>query len=175
MTQFLKYLAALIIFALIGGGIYAYKHQLSASPGQTTVTIYIPKDPAAYEKKALNDQEGNHEQGLSTLTSADFIAQKVLATTSATYSIEQASADAAAATVRSQAIIKSIYFSIQGDTAYVVLNIDVDGWAGVSYSQSKVRPIITQTLLQFPNIKHVIFGAETKELLQQAADEYYKK
>ena len=41
--------------------------------------------------------------------------------------------------------------------AYVLLDIDLDGWAGVSYTILKIHPLIEKTLRQFPQIDTVIF------------------
>jgi hypothetical protein len=49
------------------------------------------------------------------------------------------------------------YFKVVGDTAYVLLNIDLDGWAGVSFAIARAHPIVEKTLLTFPEIKKVVF------------------
>jgi hypothetical protein len=50
-----------------------------------------------------------------------------------------------------------VYFKLKNKIAYVLLDIDVDGWAGVSNSIFKIHPLIEQTLLQFSQIHKVIF------------------
>jgi|GEM_PF-2880478 len=49
------------------------------------------------------------------------------------------------------------YLKIKDSTAYTLLNIDIDGWAGVSVAIAIAHPIVEKTLLQFPNIKKVVF------------------
>ncbi|OGH88518.1 MAG: hypothetical protein A3J93_04620 [Candidatus Magasanikbacteria bacterium RIFOXYC2_FULL_42_28] len=50
------------------------------------------------------------------------------------------------------------YLKIQDTTAYVLLDIDLDGWAGVSVSIAIIHPLVEKTLLQFPEINRVEFG-----------------
>lgn len=49
-------------------------------------------------------------------------------------------------------------FTLVNGTAYVSLNYDQDGWAGVSIYDGQVSPIIEKTLLQFPSVKRVVRG-----------------
>ncbi|MEO5646530.1 MAG: hypothetical protein ABIO57_02040 [Candidatus Paceibacterota bacterium] len=136
------------------------KTPVSQTSGQQVqTTIYIPKNETAYNQMVDNGEAGT-KPDTTSLTAADFKTQQVAVTTTSSYGIEQASADAAAATVQSQTVIKTIGFKVVGSTAYVVLNINVDGWAGVSYSIDAVTPIIKQTLLQFPGIKNVEIGTD---------------
>gem|GEM_PF-2068778 len=53
---------------------------------------------------------------------------------------------------------KVAYLKIVDGTAYVLLAMDIDGWAGVSSAITKVHPVVEQTLLQFPQIKVVKFS-----------------
>lgn len=50
-----------------------------------------------------------------------------------------------------------IHFKIHQDTAYIVFDIDVDGWPGSSVAIAKLRPLVEKTLLEFPGIDNVIF------------------
>jgi outer membrane murein-binding lipoprotein Lpp len=50
------------------------------------------------------------------------------------------------------------YLKIQNNTAYAELDIDLDGWAGVSYSIAVIHPLVEKTLLQFSGINNVVFG-----------------
>lgn len=52
---------------------------------------------------------------------------------------------------------KVVYFKVVGKTAYVLLEMDVNGWAGVSFAIAKVHPLVEQTLLQMPDITAVKF------------------
>ncbi len=55
----------------------------------------------------------------------------------------------------SEAVIP--YFKQRADTLYILLNADVDGWAGVSYFLARVHPLIERALLQFPDVRHVVW------------------
>lgn len=50
------------------------------------------------------------------------------------------------------------HLTVRGDTAYVVLTIDEDGWAGVSFAINKIHPLVERTLLLNPAIQKVVFG-----------------
>ena len=50
-----------------------------------------------------------------------------------------------------------VYFKQVADTVYILINADVDGWAGVSYFLAKVRPIIEKTLYQFYDVHKVVW------------------
>jgi len=50
------------------------------------------------------------------------------------------------------------HFTVQNGTAYIVFNIDEDGWTGVSFALNKVHPIVERTLLLYPDITKVVFG-----------------
>lgn len=50
------------------------------------------------------------------------------------------------------------YFKIVGDKAYILLDMDVDGWAGVSYAIEAVHPLVEAKLLEYPEIRQVFFS-----------------
>lgn len=54
------------------------------------------------------------------------------------------------------------HFTVVGNTAYILTNIDENGWAGVSFAQNKVRPMIEKTLLLNQSITKVVFGLPPK-------------
>ena len=54
------------------------------------------------------------------------------------------------------------HFTVVGDTAYVLLNIDEDGWAGVSFAINKIHPLVERTILLDPSITKVVFGLPPK-------------
>jgi len=49
------------------------------------------------------------------------------------------------------------YLKLKDKIAYVLLDIDIDGWAGVSYSIALIHPLVEKTLLRFRKINKVIF------------------
>ncbi len=125
-----------------------------ASP-QTRITILVPKDTDAYEK-AMTAYVSDGGQDPSK--NWPFV-QKILDIPYAD-NVMRASAEAAAEQLiphggPAQASIA--YFKVEGATAYVLLNIDLDGWAGVSFSLAKIHPLVEKTLLQFSQIKQVSF------------------
>ena len=50
------------------------------------------------------------------------------------------------------------HFKVVGSTAYVLLNIDKDGWAGVSFAVNKIHPLVERTILLNTDITKVVFG-----------------
>ena len=50
------------------------------------------------------------------------------------------------------------HFKVVGKTAYVLLNIDEDGWAGVSFVLHKIHPLVERTILLDTSITKVVFG-----------------
>ncbi|BAJ03717.1 hypothetical protein [Shewanella violacea] len=50
------------------------------------------------------------------------------------------------------------YYELKDGTAYVVFEMDEDGWAGVSVTIGKIRPLVELNLLQYPEIDKVKFG-----------------
>jgi|GEM_PF-4273278 len=57
-----------------------------------------------------------------------------------------------------------IHFKIHQDTAYIVFDIDVDGWSGSSVAIAKLRPLVEKTLLEFPGIDRVIFDYTPEDI-----------
>lgn len=50
------------------------------------------------------------------------------------------------------------YYELKDSTAYVMLEMDEDGWAGVSVIIGQIRPLVELNLLQYPEIDKVKFG-----------------
>ena len=121
----------------------------------TSVTIVVPEDLSIY------DTEMNKfifDGGSNPLESLPFVKKVVSVAT--TTNVVKASAGASASYIRTQGgetASKVEYFRIVDDTAYVVLGMQLNGWAGVSVSFEKIKPLVEKTLLQFPEIKNVKF------------------
>lgn len=115
------------------------------------VTVFIPANPQAYGDMITGVQDFRRAAAMP------FIKKQVVVP----YSRDslRASADAAASAAGSTQMGPTtiVYLKIKKGTAYVLLNIDCDGWAGVSYSQAWCHPIVEKTLLQFRNIKRVVW------------------
>src|SRR5439155_13948084 len=71
----------------------------------------------------------------------------------------RASADAAAREVGPTQMGPAtvVYWKIEDGTAFVLLNVDTDGWAGVSFTRAYSHGFVEKTLLQFKNIKRVVW------------------
>jgi hypothetical protein len=121
----------------------------------TSVTIVVPEDLSVY------DTEMNKfifDGGANPLESLSFVKKVVSVAT--TTDVIKASAGASASYIKTQGgemASKIEYFKIVDGTAYVVLGMQLNGWAGVSISFEKIKPLVEKTLLQFPEIKNVKF------------------
>lgn len=60
------------------------------------------------------------------------------------------------------------HFKVVQGTAYILLNIDEDGWAGVSFAINKIHPLVERTILLDTSITKVVFGLP-KELKAENA------
>lgn len=119
-------------------------------PGETMqITIMVPKDKDLYQRM-INDE---NFKGAAALP---FVRKRVSVPRSD--DLERASAEAASREMPTLNGPTIEYFKIKNQTAYVLLNIDRDGWAGVSFSLAKVHPLVEKTLLRFPGIKQVVWG-----------------
>jgi hypothetical protein len=119
------------------------------TPGQTMeVTVFVPADVQKY-----NDMiNGGDFKGAAELP---FVKRKVVVPYST--DVIRASAEAAAKEMPTRGGPTIIYLKIKQGTAYHLLNIDRDGWAGVSFSLARSHPVVEKTLLQFKNIKRVVW------------------
>ena len=113
------------------------------------VNVLVPADTRKYHEKITGEQDFD---GAAKLP---FVTKKVVVPISSDFI--RASAEAAAKEMPSQVEPKIDYLKIENDTAYVLLNIDRDGWAGVSFSRACSHPVIEKTLLQFKEIKRVVW------------------
>lgn len=50
-----------------------------------------------------------------------------------------------------------LYLKIVGDTAYALLDIDRDGWAGVSFTINQIHPVVEKALLKYSQIRKVVW------------------
>ncbi len=131
----------------------------------STVTIMVPNDLQAY-KKAMTEFI-QVSGGVNPSKTWPFVVRTV--TVSATTDVVRTTAEAAAEYIPTQAGTSSlvVYFKVMNGTAYVLLNMDIDGWAGVSAAIAQVHPIVEKTLLQFPQIKEVQFQPAQGDYIDQ--------
>ncbi|MFA7686111.1 MAG: hypothetical protein WCX95_04925 [Candidatus Gracilibacteria bacterium] len=129
---------------------------VAISMEKSLVTIMVPENYDAYIKEMTRfEQEG----GVNPLETQIFVKKEL--NVFFTPDIIKASAQAAAGeipTLGGPAKASIAYLGVQNDTAYVLLDIDLDGWAGSSVSVAIIHPLVEKTLLLFPEISHVVFG-----------------
>lgn len=128
----------------------------TSSPTQTKITILVPDNVTAYNKAMTEYIQGG---GQNPLKNWVFVKKEL--SIPYTTDIVKASAEAAAEELTpygGPAKTSIAYLKIQDGTAYALLDIDLDGWAGVSVSIGRIHPLVEKTLLQFPQIKNVVFG-----------------
>ena len=113
------------------------------------VTVLVPADVQKYNEMITREQDF---KGAAELP---FVKKQVVVPYST--DVIRASAYAAAKEMPSQGGPTIVYLKIEKGTAYVLLNIDRDGWAGVSFSWARSHPVVEKTLLRFKNIKRVIW------------------
>jgi len=120
----------------------------------TTVTILVPSDIEEYQTQMT---EYVQTGGTDPLQTTQFVKKEIVV--EETDDIIRASAQAAAAELKigGPGHASVSYLKIVDKTAYVLLDIDLDGWAGVSVSIAQVHPLVEKTLLQFPEIEKVVF------------------
>lgn len=134
------------------------------------VTIMVPKDMTAYET-AMN-QFLQENAGTDPSKTFPFVAKSV--NVASTTDVVRAAAEAAAEVIPTQASSlpqQVVYLKVVNATAYVVLVMDIDGWAGVSVAIAKVHPLVEKTLLAQPGITAVKFGpapGDTIDSIQKA-------
>jgi hypothetical protein len=126
------------------------------APGQTGATIMVPGNVDYYERAMTEFWAGG---GSNPAATWPFVKKTVQIVSSG--DIVRDSAEAAAEqipTLGGPAHATIAYLKVKNGTAYVFLDIDLDGWAGVSRSLAIIHPLVERTLLQFPQIKRVTFG-----------------
>lgn len=125
-------------------------------PDKTTVTILVPSDIAKYKTQmAEYVQVGGVEDPSKTI---DFVEKEIKI--QSTSDVIKATAKLAAEEIKpgggpDNASVS--YFKIVDKTAYILLNIDLDGYAGVSVSIAEIHPLIEKSLLRLDEIDRVIF------------------
>ncbi len=132
---------------------------LGCSQRTMEVTVLVPADRQQYADM-IGGGSGEHWRAAAKLP---FIRKKVFVPSSS--DVILATAEAAARETPDQAGEGVRYLKIQDGTAYVLLPMDCDGWAGVSFARATSHPIVERTLLQFKSIKRVIWDVAPGEKL----------
>jgi len=173
-------LTVVITTIVVGGGFYYWQSQetelatkINESPFSTpteevvgeikknysTITILVPENYNSYKQKMTEYVQTGGEDPLLT---TKFVKKEL--TIPYTNDLIRASAQAAAEEIAPNggpAKASVAYLKIANGTAYVLLDIDLDGWAGVSVSLAIIHPLVEKTLVQFPEINNVIFDYAT--------------
>lgn len=140
---------------------------VTQQPTKTEITILVPSDVAAYEKAmTAYVQEGGQDP------SKTWTFVKKTLSVPYTNDVIKASAQAAAEQLTpygGPAKASVAYLKVKEGIAYVLLDIDLDGWAGVSVSLGKIHPLVEKTLLQFSQIKSVAFRFAPGDNLQNTS------
>lgn len=126
------------------------------TPETSLVTIIVPENYESYSNSMIDFAQIWWQDPLPTIK---FIQKDI--TVPFTNDLEKTSAQLAAEqfpTGGGPEKASVVYLKIVNTTAYVVLNIDVDWWAGVSVATAIIHPVVEKTLLQFENIEQVVFG-----------------
>ncbi len=136
----------------------------------TTVTIMVPSDLAAFRKAAVEHVQVGGPDPLPITT---FIPVKAIPNTIVA-DARQNAAEAAAEYLPTQTGTTSliVYFKVVNSTAYILLSMDIDGWAGVSSAIAQVHPIVEKTLLAQPGITAVKFGPAPGDTIDGIQKEY---
>jgi len=168
MSQTPKIILGIIIAALLIGGAYYFwrQSQSEITPSETvtptpeaqttTLTIMVPENPESYQQKMTDYAQLGGPDPAATW---NFVPKQI--TVPYTDDLIKASANAAAAefpTGGGPNKAEVVYLKIIDGTAYVLMNIDIDGWAGVSVSLAIIHPVVEKTLLQFAEIENIVFG-----------------
>lgn len=127
------------------------------------VTVFVPADPQAYSEMITGEQD------FQKAAAMPFLKKNVVVPYSR--DLLRASADAAATEVGSTQMGPAtiVYLKIENGTAYALLNIDCDGWAGVGYSRAYCHPFVEKTLLRFKKIRRVVWDEAPREKIPLSA------
>lgn len=123
-----------------------------------TVTIMVPKNEEDYRQKMI---EFSQVGGINPLTTWVFVKKEL----PLPLNVDPIKASAVLAAQEipvggsnsESSSVAVVYWKVVNKTAYVLLRMDVDGWAGVSTAIAVTHPLVEKTLLQFPEIQRVIF------------------
>ncbi|MFZ2803615.1 MAG: hypothetical protein WA001_00165 [Patescibacteria group bacterium] len=142
---------------------------VATTPPASMVTYFVPQDiPTYMQREAQFSQEGT---GADPAASVVYVAY----TTTTNPGDDQMRAAAQAAVVSLPAgggppHANIVYFKVVGNTAYVMLDIDFNGWAGVSAVEAAIQPVIVKNLEQFQAITSVQFApapGDSRDQIQQ--------
>jgi hypothetical protein len=138
------------------------------------VTIQVPD---RFEQYLVEMNKYIFEGARNPLNNWKFVSREVTVY-SRSEDIVIASAQAAAEQIDTQGGIPSaevVYFKIVNKTAYILLAMNIDSWAGTSVSLAKIQPLVEKTLLQFKGIDSVVFGVAPGDSEEEVSRSYKRK
>ena len=117
-----------------------------------TVSIIVPKDYKKYNQlMTAYAQTG----GSNPLESIEFTNKKVVVPSSEDLLHSVVNAVVKDAKVAHGGNVN--YLKVKDRTVYILLDMDVDGWAGVSVEKARIHPLIEKSLLNLPSVDKVEF------------------
>ncbi len=128
-----------------------------------TVSYFLPQDIDAYLRDAFPINTG----GIPALK---VVYVTYMTTTNSGESPMRTAVQAAVAAIPAGGgppHANVVYLKVKGTTAYVMLDIDFDGWAGSGAFTQEIHPIIVKNVLQFTAIKKVVFGPAPGDTVEQ--------
>ncbi len=169
-------LVILVTTAAYVGMTYWQSHQLEReyipayTPRQTKtyeVAIMVPENEQAYVEAMRQAFSNADFENTNPSKYWNFIKKVVTVRFSENIAMREAANAAAGeiSTFGGPAKASIVYLRIVSGTVYTSLDIDLDGWAGSSFSAALIHPLVEKTLLQFPEIHKVVFGAAPGESL----------
>lgn len=140
--------------------------QVAVVPETNTARYVVPEDLADYvtQMDAYTSIGGKNPAPTWTFDTREVPAPT--GSTTLVYAVETAANQIK--TGGGPARVEVTHFKVINGTAYILLNIDEDGWAGASFAINKIHPLVERTLLLDPSIKKVVFGLP-KELKAENA------
>ncbi len=128
----------------------------TTAPAPETASYVVPDNIADYVKKMDEYTSTGGKNPSLTWTYTTVQVSVPEASTTLAYAAEVAANQIK--TGGGPGHVSVTHFKVIGETVYVLLNIDEDGWAGVSFAVNKIHPLVERTILLDPSIKKVVFG-----------------
>ena len=137
------------------------QRQQGSSQATSTVVIMMPENDSLYREQMIRYVQEGGEDPVAITTFIPKEIQVPAATNPVTASAHAAAeaiypSSSSAGGAQADSVV---YFRIHDSTAYILLGMDIDGWTGVSCAVAIVRPVVEKTLLQFPQIRNVMWDS----------------
>lgn len=129
---------------------------------ERTIQIVVPQDIDSYRKAVTEFVQVGGEDPLATWK---FETKEITIKNSQDFIKSTAEEAAKTISIHGNQNPQIVYFVRKTNTLYLELDIQRDGWAGVSTVLAAVEPIIEKSLLRIPGIDIVIFGTAPNETL----------